>query len=464
VKQHSPQAERALVTAVLLTPEVIDEIDVPTADFFEVPIRYVMESMRKLRSEGLDPSDVALLQNALGTRWEASAETVGRCAVDFCSTASVPQYQRLVREYALRRRARSLLSELAGQEGVSGEELLGRAVSALNGLAETGGTSTAVSLKTALVDDYRAFQGRLALKESTGSAFAGVPTGVGTIDRLIGGLSRGSVSIIAGRPSMGKSSLARTIAFDAALRGLGVHIFSLEDSRAALVERAISSESGVAVSKLRTMNVTPEEIYRVSEARERLAKGAPRLLIDDRVCSAPQIAAAIRRGKRSNATEVVVVDYVQLIRDSAVGADPRSQVDSAITALAQVARSEGVALVVVSQLSRAPESRANPRPLLSDLRESGTLEQVADCVLMLFRDEYYSQERSEIPGIVEVLVRKNKSGATGTAACGWDGETTTVRELTIAQQATWRAFQQPAQAQSKNKPRGNSWMDSLAEH
>jgi replicative DNA helicase len=249
-----------------------------------------------------------------------------------------------------------------------------------------------------------------------------VPTGLLELDNWFGGLPRGVVTIVGGRPSMGKSSLVRTFALNAARFG-GVHVFSLEDNREAFARRCLSDMSGVTLQQVTTLIRDP----RLAKAAKDAAAFGGVLLDDASGLSAAQIALRARGQLAQNRTKLVVVDYVQIMHEPEVGRiDPRMQCKVSIESLAKLARSEHLAVVVVSQLSRAVEARVDKKPTLSDLRETGDLEQIANIVLLCYRDEYYNPE-SKKRGLAEIIVAKNKHGRVGPVTLAWDAPTATFR-------------------------------------
>ena len=242
----------------------------------------------------------------------------------------------------------------------------------------------------------------------------GVPTGFIDLDGVIGGLQAGNLIVVAARPSMGKTALALCIAEHVALNEeRSVAIFSLEMSGDELIQRLLSSTAIVDAGRIRSGRLAPEDWSRVGRAADRLS--AARLFIDDSEgVSLGEMRTKCRRLKSRDGLDLLIVDYIQLM-EGRTGRREESRVQeiSAISrGLKMLARDLEVPIIVVSQLNRSPDARNDKRPMLSDLRESGAIEQDADLVLMIYRDEYYNPESSEDKGVAEVNVAKNRHGPT----------------------------------------------------
>ncbi len=253
-------------------------------------------------------------------------------------------------------------------------------------------------------------------------------TGFQDLDDL-GGLIIGGVTILAGRPSMGKSALGRSIADNVSRAGLGVHTFSLEDPRGPFFSRQVSDMTGINLQKVMTGNGLSEiDHLRIAEASDALKQR--RWLLDDSAgISSAGIWGKVKGRSRANGTRLVVVDYAQLIREAGVK-DKRAEVEKAAEGLVELARNERVAVLLLSQLSRQCEMRDDKKPVLSDLRETGVLEQIASSVWFVYRPAVYAKNESDkelrkTEGWV--LVRKNKHGSLGEVELHWDGPTATYR-------------------------------------
>jgi replicative DNA helicase len=253
---------------------------------------------------------------------------------------------------------------------------------------------------------------RISLQMESGQGIVGVPSGFHDLDRMTGGFKDSDLIIVAGRPSMGKTSLALNIALHAALESKkSIAIFSLEMSKEQLTERLLTEQAQIDAQRLHRGLLTEAEFDRISNALGPLGEAS--IYIDD-TPSMDELTLQLkaRQAKMRHDIDLIVVDYLQLMHGRSRGDDNRVQEVSSISrALKGLARELRVPVIAISQLSRAPEQRPDKRPILSDLRESGAIEQDSDLVMFLFRPEYYKSE--ERPGIAEVIVAKHRNGPTG---------------------------------------------------
>jgi replicative DNA helicase len=254
---------------------------------------------------------------------------------------------------------------------------------------------------------------RLTAAEESGTGVTGVATGFVDLDRIVGGLQPGNVIVVAARPSMGKTALALGIAEHAALsQERAVALFSLEMSGDELIQRLLASTAIVDAGRIRAGRLAPEDWSRIGRAADRLS--AAKLFIDDSEgVTVGEMRSKTRRLKSREGLDLVIVDYIQLMEGSG-GRREENRVQELSTisrGLKMLARDLQVPIICVSQLNRAPDARTDKRPMLSDLRESGAIEQDADLVLMIYRDDYYD-ENSEDRGLAEINVAKNRHGPT----------------------------------------------------
>jgi replicative DNA helicase len=255
---------------------------------------------------------------------------------------------------------------------------------------------------------------RLTTAVEQGDAVTGVATGFTDLDRIVGGLQAGNMIVVAARPSMGKTALALGVAEHAALsQGKSVAVFSLEMSGDELIQRLLSSTAIVDAGRIRSGRLAPEDWSRIGRAADRLS-GA-RLFIDDSEgVTVGEMRTKTRRLKSRDGLDLLIVDYIQLMEGNRGRREENrvQEISHISRSLKMLARDLEVPIICVSQLNRAPDARNDKRPMLSDLRESGAIEQDADLVLMIYRDDYYNPETSEDKGLAEVLVAKNRHGPT----------------------------------------------------
>ncbi|MGL5353023.1 MAG: replicative DNA helicase [Clostridium sp.] len=252
---------------------------------------------------------------------------------------------------------------------------------------------------------------------NTKGEIIGKTTGFKTFDKAIGGLQKGNLFVIAGRPSMGKTALALNIAVKAAEKSR-VGIFSFEMSRQELSDRLLSDEGNVKLGKIKSGNLCEEEFEKINNSAAILSERYA-IVYDGRALNTSEIKAKCMKAKLEDGLDIVVIDYLQLINgDSNSNGNRVYEITKISRELKSMARELEISIVALSQLSRGPEARENKRPVLSDLRDSGSIEQDADIIALLYRDEYYRRD-SEEKGICEVIIGKNRNGKTGVFKLNW---------------------------------------------
>ena len=328
------------------------------------------------------------------------------------TAANIEYYGRIVKEKAYKRRLISAGSNIAGfgyDDGVEAEEAINQAQSLVFGVADDRDQRELARLYDLLGPAME----RISLQMESGQGVIGVPSGFDDLDRMTGGFKDSDLIIVAGRPSMGKTSLALNIALHAALESKkAIAIFSLEMSKEQLTERLLTEQAQIDAQRLHRGLLSEAEYDRVSNALGPLGEAA--IYIDDTpAMDELTLQLKARQAKMRHNIDLIVVDYLQLMHGRSRGDDNRVQEVSSISrALKGLARELRIPVIAISQLSRAPEQRPDKPPILSDLRESGAIEQDSDVVMFLYRPEYYKSE--ERPGIAEVIIAKHRNGPTGT--------------------------------------------------
>jgi replicative DNA helicase len=361
--------------------------------------------------------DLITLAEALRARGElvevGGASYLAGLAERVPTAANVGHYARIVRERSILRGLIGAATEIATRGYEASEdvaELLDRAEQMIFGISERQVRASFWRIADVLVGSLKTIERLYEQKQ----AVTGVPTGFADLDRITSGLQPSDLIIVAGRPSMGKTAFCLNIAEHAALRAdIGVAVFSLEMSKEQLAMRMLCSEARVDLSRVRTGHLSDREFPKLAMAAGRLAD-APIFIDDTPALSVLELRAKARRLKRDAATKLglVVVDYVQLMRSSE-GKDNREQEISEISrSLKALAKELQVPVVALSQLNRQVESRNPPIPRLADLRESGAIEQDADVIVFLYREEYYNED-TDRKGVAEVHVAKQRNGPTG---------------------------------------------------
>ena len=411
---HSREAEESVIGAVLLSEEAVNEVmdRLHPPDFYVPAHQAIFEAMRELfdTSQAIDAVTVS---EALRRRGEL--DKVGGVAyltrlVDIVpSTSNILYYSGIVEEHAKRReliRAGASVTDFAFDIDEEIARVMDRAEQAVLSVAERRSAQTLLEVGPLFSDVLE----HIELLEQRGSELTGLATGYVDLDKKLAGLQAANLVVIAARPAMGKSSLALDIAVNAAVQSEPVAIFSLEMSKEEIVQRILSSVGRVDSMKLRSGQLGPLW-QRVVDAAGKMYQ-APIYIDDSPVVTVTDIRAKCRRLKRKKGLSLVVIDYLQLMEASS--RENRQQEISEITRnLKNLARELEVPVIAVSQLNRSLEAREDKRPRLSDLRESGSIEQDADVVMFIYRHEYYHPEDQERKGIAEVIVAKHRAGSTG---------------------------------------------------
>lgn len=428
---HSLEAEQSVLGGLLLDSgrwdDVADLLDEP--DFYRRNHRLIFRAIRALCEQDT-AADVVTVSEWLEHRNELEAAGglayLGKLAKNTPSAANIGAYARIVRERAVLRGLLDLsrqIAQLAYQPaGRSHEEILDTAEKAIFELARHGGQGGFRVLRDMLPDVVD----RIDVLSSSESAITGLPTGFTRLDEMTAGLQASDLIVVAGRPSMGKTSLAMNIAENAAI-GLKrpVAIFSMEMSASQLAMRMLASVGQINFKKLRTGRLEDDDWHRLTSAMH-LLSDAP-LFIDDTPALTPvELRARTRRlAREHDGLGLVVVDYLQLMQTGESTENRATEVSAITRALKGLAKELDVPVVALSQLNRALEQRPGRKkiPVMSDLRESGAIEQDADLILFIYRDEVYNPD-SEDRGTAEIIVGKQRNGPTGTIRLTFRGEFT----------------------------------------
>ncbi|HEX2367670.1 MAG TPA: replicative DNA helicase [Acidimicrobiia bacterium] len=414
VPPHNVEAEESVLGALLLSVDaaslVMDKLH--PEDFYVPSHQAVFEACRQL-FDGNQPIDAVTVADQL--RRNGEIDRIGGLGfltglLDVVpATSNVEYYASIVEEHALRRnliRAGSTAAELGFLVEEEVSTVLDRAEQEVLAVAERrvgeGMVAVGPMFQSALE--------RIEELEALGSEITGLATGFRDLDRKLAGLQAANLVVIAARPSMGKSALTVNLATNVAQRGETVAIFSLEMSKEELVQRILCSVGRIDSMKLRSGQLGPMW-QRVVDAASRMYR-APIFIDDSPVVTVTEIRAKSRRLKRQHGLSLVVVDYLQLMQ-AATRENRQQEIAEISRNLKNLARELDVPIIAVSQLNRSLESREDKRPRLSDLRESGSIEQDADVVMFIYRHEYYHPEDQEKKGLAEVIVAKHRAGATG---------------------------------------------------
>ena len=430
--------ERGLVGAVLLDPGLLSLVHTSPLEFSDFRARACWGAIRMLE-EKQRPIDAITVYDAAVAAGASGLDVsyLAACATNPGHRLNAVEYSRKIRDAHLMRTIQLALTELpimAKRQGWSGADLLTEVLAAVAKLDADQPDAAQTIGQLA-----RARMVELGLLYEQSATASGFPTGVQYLDEKIGGWQPGIVTIVAARPGMGKSSLGMSTADACSTAGVGVHVFSLEDTRTAYTDRALSRISGRSSESIRNLDRSHDHLGRLTSAAGRLGLRNGWLADDRSGISASEVVRSVRRHKRANGTRVVIVDYVQLLASPRwAGTSSHERLTASVQILADAAKQDGLAYVVMSQLNRGVEQRADKRPQLSDLRESGSLEERAKCVVGIYRGAAYGpptegidyrdgQTRptdDEWQARAELVVLKNSNGRTGIVNAHWHGETT----------------------------------------
>ncbi|TDJ33149.1 MAG: replicative DNA helicase [Gammaproteobacteria bacterium] len=430
VPPQSVEAEQAVLGGLMLDNSAWDLIAdrLHADDFYRHDHRLMYTAIGELREKD-EPCDAVTLSERLDTRGQlddvGGLAYVGALAKDTPSSANITAYASIVREKSILRQLIDVGTEIAGSayqpEGQDSKDILDQAEQAVFEIADKGMRHRAgfVRLKDILSDAVDRID---ALYNMDGSV-TGVPTGFTDFDRETSGLQKGDLVIVAGRPSMGKTAFAMNIAEHAALKhGQPVLVFSMEMAAEQLAIRLISSHGRINQQRLRTGDLTDDDWPRVTSAVALLADA--RIYIDDSPSLSPNdIRARARRMKREHGLELIIVDYLQLMQVPSTRENRATEIGEISRNLKALAKELKVPVVALSQLNRALESRPDKRPRMADLRESGSLEQDADVIVFIYRDEVYNEDTPH-KGKAEIIIAKQRNGPIGTTLLTFLGEYT----------------------------------------
>lgn len=390
-------------------------------DFYRQNHQIIFNAMLELFQKDIPVDLITLLEHLKSTdKLEASGGItyVTQIRDSIASTANIQSYIKIVKDKAVLRKLIKSSTDIieesySKQDDV--EKVLDSAEKRIFDIAENKVTSDFEAMNVVL---ERGFEQIEKLYNNKGE-ITGIPSGFPELDDKTSGFQKGDMVLIAARPSMGKTTFALNIAEYAALRaGKSVVIFSLEMSKEQLAYKLLCSEANVDMLKLRTGNLEDEDWDNIARASGPLADA--KIFIDDTAgVSVMEMRSKCRRLKIEHGIDLIVIDYLQLM--SGNGESRQQEVSEISRSIKALAKEIGCPVIALSQLSRAPEQRNDHRPMLSDLRESGSIEQDADLVMFLYRDEYYNKE-TEQKNVAECIIAKQRNGPTGTVNLAWLGQ------------------------------------------
>ncbi|UCE32134.1 MAG: replicative DNA helicase [Burkholderiales bacterium] len=423
VPPHSIEAEQAVLGGLLIDQSAWDRIgdQVSADDFYRYDHRLIFEQISRL-SEGGRPADVITVHEAL--RNSGNDEEAGGFAYlnvlahETPSAANIRRYAEIVRNRAILRRLIAVSDEIAttalDPQGRDTREILDAAESRIFRISEEGargqvGFQDIQQLLTRVVERVDELYNR-----DNPSDVTGVPTGFSDLDRMTSGLQPGDLVVVAGRPSMGKTALSLNIAEHVAIEcGLPVAVFSMEMGATQLAMRMLCSVGRIDQQRLRTGRLHDDDWPRMTHGMQKMHDA--HIHIDESAAlSALEVRARARRlARQYSRLGLIVVDYLQLMSSNAVGENRATEISEISRSLKALAKELDCPVVALSQLNRSLEQRPNKRPVMSDLRESGAIEQDADLILFIYRDEVYNPDTAE-KGKAEIIIGKQRNGPIGT--------------------------------------------------
>lgn len=419
---HSLEAEQSVIGSMIMDRDAIlvaSEL-INSGDFYEQQHGILFDTMLELYNEG-KPVDLVTLQNRLKEKdvppQISSLEFIRDLVSTVPTSANVKYYAQIVKEKSVLRRLIKVTEETANDCYLDKEKLdviLDKIEKNVFNIVQNRGTKEFTDIKDIVLSSIDSIE---AASKNHGSV-TGIATGFYDLDYKTAGLQPSDLILIAARPSMGKTAFALSIAEYVALKSnITTAIFSLEMSQDQLAKRLLSMNSKVDSHKIRTGNLSANEWTSLMESARILGNSS--LVIDDTSSiSVSELRSKCRKLKLERNLGLVIIDYLQLMSGNRRAESRQQEISEISRALKSLAREINVPVIALSQLSRAVEQRPDKRPMLSDLRESGAIEQDADVVMFIYRDDYYNHDTQE-PGVTEIIIGKQRNGPTGTIKLAW---------------------------------------------
>lgn len=430
----SIEAERSVLGGIFLKPDVFGEVIevISPNDFYKTQHKIIYETMMEIYGAGnqIDPIIVMDRLKRKNKFEEIGGETILYEIIEEVPTAAnILTYARIIKEKATLRNLSDIGTKIVemsrdGYEDV--DTILDKAEGLIFKVAEGKESKDVISLKEAMSGEFERLEQLFQNKGAT----TGIPSGFKSFDEMTSGFQPSDLVILAARPSMGKTAFALNLALNAGMKSnKAVLVFSLEMSSTQLLQRLLAVEAGIGLQKIRNGFLTNDDWGKLGISSGKLANSEINIADVPNV-NVLEIRSIARRLKAAGKLDMIIIDYLQLIKGSSSRSDNRQQEISDISrSLKGIARELDVPIIALSQLSRAPEQRADRRPMLSDLRESGAIEQDADMVVFLYRDDYYNDD-SESKGITEVIIGKQRNGPVGTVSLRFFHEITRFADYT----------------------------------
>ena len=425
IPPHSVESEQSILGSIILDKEAIITVaeTIQPMDFYKEAHKIIYESMLKLNSNN-EPIDLITLIEEL--RKEGHLDSIGgisyltSLSTIVPTTSNVKYYANIVKEKSVMRqliKASNEIINLGYDASTDVQEILDKAEKNIFDISQEKSGDDIQPINVVLQDTFEMIEKLCTDK----SEVTGITTGFADLNKKINGLQRTDLILLAARPAMGKTAFSLNLVQNAALKGdASVAVFSLEMSKEQLVQRMLSAQSNVELSKIKTGNLGESDWPRIIDGMAVLSEA--NIFIDDTPgIKISEIRSKCRRLKIEKGLDLILIDYLQLLEGEGKNENRQQEIAKISRSLKILAKELDCPVVALSQLSRSPELRKDHRPILSDLRESGSIEQDADIVMFLYRDEYYHDD-SEKKNIGEVIIAKNRHGETGNVELVWFGQ------------------------------------------
>ena len=433
VPPQNLEAEQSVLGGILLDNPALNAVleVLVKSDFYSEAHRKIFSAIVELSNRN-EPCDLITLSNILKS--QKQIEKVGGAAYlaslvdNVPSAVNIAYYAKIIKEKSILRRLIGTATEILNKSydaGMDIDSVLDEAERAIFEISENKIRPSFHPIREIIKDSFKTIERLYAKKELV----TGVATGFDKIDDITSGLQNSDLIIIAGRPSMGKTAFALNIAQYAALEmGVPVAIFSLEMAKEQLATRMLASEARVDSQRLRRGFLGETDWPKLTTAAGRLSE-APIYIDDTPAITVIEMKAKSRRLKSEAGLGLVILDYLQLMQVPGTGENRTNEISEISRSLKALAKELNVPVVALSQLNRGLESRTDKRPVMADLRESGAIEQDADIIMFIYRDEYYTKDACKEPGVAEVIISKQRNGPTGTVKLAFQNRITKFSSL-----------------------------------
>ena len=426
VPPNSIDSEQSIIASIILDKDAIMTVGeiLKPEDFYSETNKVIYECMLNLNNR-LEPIDTVTLSEELKKQEEINdvdkkISYITDLSTTITETGNIKHYAEIIKQKSILRKlikASNEIINLGYSSNTKVEDVLEIAEKKIFDISQERTGEDFKSISSVLLEAYDIIENLFINK----SEITGITTGFDDLNRKINGFQKTDLLLIAARPAMGKTAFSLNLVLNAALKAdASVAVFSLEMSREQLVQRMLSSQSNIELKKLKTGKLSENDWPRIVETMSVLS--SLKIHIDDTPgIKISELRSKCRKLKMEKGLDLVLIDYLQLMEGEGNNESRQQEISKISRSLKILAKELNCSVVALSQLSRAPEQRADHRPMLSDLRESGAIEQDADIVMFLYRDEYYNQD-SDKKNIGEVIVAKNRHGETGSVELVWFGE------------------------------------------